>query len=61
MEKFYTPEEVAVNLKVSRKTIYNWIQEGRLKAVKIGHFWRISESELNRLLKGEEQKQEAKE
>jgi len=61
MEKLYTPEEVAVNLKVSRKTIYNWIQEGRLKAVKIGHFWRISESELNRLLKGEEQKQEVKE
>ena len=55
MEKLYTPEEVAVNLKVSRKTIYNWIQEGRLKAIKIGHFWRISESELNRLLKGGEQ------
>lgn len=55
MEKFYTPEEVAANLKVSRKTVYNWIQEGRLKAVKIGHFWRISESELNRLLKGNEQ------
>jgi len=53
MEKYYTPEEVANLIKVSRKTIYNWIQEGRLKAVKIGHFWRVSESELNRLLKGE--------
>jgi len=52
MEKYYTPEEIAANLKVSRKTIYNWIQEGRLKAIKIGHFWRISESELNRLLAG---------
>ncbi|MCL5981382.1 MAG: helix-turn-helix domain-containing protein [Firmicutes bacterium] len=53
MEKYYTPEEVADNLKVSRKTIYNWIQEGRLKAVKIGHVWRISETELKRLLEGE--------
>ncbi len=53
MEKFYSPEEIAANLKVSRKTIYNWIQKGHLKAVKIGHFWRVSESELNRLLKGE--------
>ena len=53
MEKYYTPEEIAANLKVSRKTIYNWIRAGRLKAVKIGHFWRVSESELNRLLKGE--------
>jgi len=58
MEKYYTPEEVANLIKVSRKTIYNWIQEGRLKAVKIGHFWRISESELNRLLKGDEQSQD---
>ena len=58
MEKYYTPKEIAANLKVSRKTIYNWIQEGRLKAVKIGHFWRISESELNRLLKGDEQSQD---
>ena len=53
MDKYYTPEEIAANLKVSRKTIYNWIQKGHLKAVKIGHFWRVSESELNRLLKGE--------
>ncbi|HAA80520.1 MAG TPA: DNA-binding protein [Thermoanaerobacter sp.] len=55
MEKFYTPEEIAENLKVSRKTIYNWIQDGHLKAVKIGHFWRIPESELKRLLKLDEE------
>lgn len=54
MEKLYTPEEVAANLKVNKKTVYNWIREGRLKAVKIGHLWRISESELNRLLGGEQ-------
>ncbi len=50
MERLYTPEEVALNLKVSRKTVYNWIKEGRLQAVKVGHFWRISETELRRLL-----------
>lgn len=53
--EYYTPEEVAIKLKVSRRTIYNWIQEGKLKAVKIGHFWRISESELNRIF-GENEK-----
>lgn len=53
MEKFYTPEEIASTLKVTRKTVYNWIQEGRLKAVRAGHFWRIAESELNRFLKPE--------
>jgi len=50
MEKYYTPEEVATNLKVHLKTVYNWIKGGRLQAVKVGHFWRISETELNRLL-----------
>ena len=51
MEKYYTPEEIADNLKVHLKTVYNWIKNGSLKAVKVGHFWRISETELNRLLK----------
>ncbi len=52
MEKYYKPEEVAENLKVHIKTIYNWIKNGTLKAVKIGQVWRISESELKRLLEG---------
>ena len=53
MEELFTPQEVAQKLKIDMSTVYRWIREGRLKAVKIGHFWRISESELNRLLKGE--------
>jgi len=52
MEKHYTPAEVAAIIQCTRKTIYNWIIEGHLKAVKVGHGWRISESELNRLLSG---------
>ena len=58
MEKLFTPQEVAQKLKIDMSTVYRWIREGRLKAVKIGHFWRISESELNRLLKGDEQSQD---
>lgn len=51
-EKYYTPEEVAELLKVSRETVYNWLRGGKLKGVKVFNFWRISESELNRLLQG---------
>jgi excisionase family DNA binding protein len=54
MEEFYTPQEVAQKLKIDLSTVYRWIREGQLKAVKIGHFWRISESELKRLLTPEE-------
>lgn len=53
MEEHFTPQEVAKKLKIDMSTVYRWIREGRLKAVKIGHFWRVSESELQRLLKGE--------
>ncbi len=55
METYYTPKEIAEKLKLNIGTVYKWVREGRLKAVKLGDVWRISESELNRLLKGNEQ------
>ena len=42
----YTPEEVAEILKVTRRTIYNYIKSGDLKAVKMGKYWRVSEANL---------------
>jgi len=52
MDTLYTPQEVADSLKVDVRTVYRWIREGRLRAVKIGHFWRITSAELERLLSG---------
>ena len=52
MESYYTPKEISEKLKVDTRTVYRWIREGLLNAVKIGHSVRISESELNRLLSG---------
>ncbi len=54
MENYYTPQEVANKLKLNVRTLYKWIREGKLKAVKVGDVWRISETELNRLLNKEE-------
>ena len=42
----YTLEEVSKILKVTRRTIYNYIKNGDLKAVKIGKYWRVSEANL---------------
>lgn len=50
MENYYTPQEVANKLKLNVRTLYKWIREGRLYAVKLGDVWRIPETELNRLL-----------
>lgn len=54
MENYYTPQEVADKLKINVRTLYRWIREGKLKAVKVGELWRISETELNRLLNKED-------
>lgn len=50
MEEHYTPQEIADALKLNVRTIYKWIREEKITAVKLGDVWRISESELQRLL-----------
>ncbi len=50
-DRFYTPEELAAMLKVTRQAIYNWIQQGRMEAVRIGRTVRIPGEEVERLLR----------
>jgi excisionase family DNA binding protein len=45
-ETYLTVPQVAKRLQVSRQAIYNWITEGKLKAVRIGTALRIPESAL---------------
>jgi len=46
----YTLEEIKEILKVTRRTLYNYIKSGNLKAVKIGKYWRIKQSDLEEFL-----------
>lgn len=48
--EFYTPEEAAAKLKIARRTVYQWLREGRIKGVKLSNLWRIPETEISRLL-----------
>jgi len=41
-EELYTLNEVAEILKVGQRSLYNFIKDGRLKAVKAGREWRVS-------------------
>ena len=45
-----TPLEVAEQIGVSDQTIYNWIKEKRIGALKMGHRLRIRQSELDRFI-----------
>lgn len=44
--KVYTLDEVAEIMKVTKRTLYNYIKAGTLKAVKMGKYWRVPEESL---------------
>ena len=47
-----TVEEVAKLLKVSKRTVYRWIESGDLKVARLGRkTYRVFESDLRRFLK----------
>jgi putative resolvase len=53
MDKLFTIAETADYLRVSKMTIYRWIDSGRLNSIKINQKHLIAESEIKRLIKGE--------
>jgi len=42
----YTPEELAEKLKVTRRSIYEWLLKGKLRGLRAGDTWRIAEQDL---------------
>lgn len=42
----YTVKEVAIILKVTYRTVWSYIKNGKLKAGKIGREWKVAESDL---------------
>jgi len=46
-EKYYTVKEVAELLKVTERTVRNWIRKGQIKAIKIGRVWRIPANQFS--------------
>ena len=48
--KVYTIEELVDLLHVTRRTIYNYIKAGKLKAVKMGKYWRVTGKALEAFL-----------
>ena len=42
----YTLKEIEELLQVTRRTIYNWIKSGKLRAFRIGKEWRVTKEAL---------------
>ncbi len=50
-DEYFKVSEVTALLKVTRQAVYNWIAEGKLRAVKVGGAIRIPRSALEPFIK----------
>ena len=55
--KLYTLPEVGKIIRLSRRTLYNYLKSGELQAVKIGGTWRVSEESLQKFINSRESNQ----
>lgn len=49
-DPWLTVHQVAAELKIHPATVRSWINDGRLRAVRVGREWRVRRSEVNRAL-----------
>jgi len=52
-DEVFTTDEAIRYLKISKPTFLKCIRQGKIKATKVGNGWRVLQSELYRLLRGE--------
>lgn len=45
-ERQYTVKEISEHFSVSRQAVYDWIKEGKLRAIKLGERVRVPDSAL---------------
>jgi excisionase family DNA binding protein len=50
---YYTPEEIAERLKVTRRSVYTWLLSGQLRGLRAGDKWRVAEPDLTAFLEGD--------
>jgi excisionase family DNA binding protein len=45
-EKYYTPRDIAERVEVTQGAVVSWINNGYLKATKVGGRWRLKEEDV---------------
>lgn len=51
--KLYSLQEVSKILGVTHRTAWNYVKDGKIKAVKIGGAWKVTEENLRKFINGE--------
>ncbi|GGA57897.1 hypothetical protein GCM10007416_33870 [Kroppenstedtia guangzhouensis] len=60
MSDIMTPAQVAKRLQVTERTVYKYLANGEMEAVKIGRVWRITEEQLQKFIQKNTRKKEDK-
>lgn len=47
---YYRPDEVAIYFSISRRTVYRWIETGKIEAVKVGKMLRVPREALENII-----------
>ena len=47
---YYRPDEVAIYFSINRRTVYRWIETGKIEAVKVGKMLRVSREALENII-----------
>ena len=61
MNEILTIAEIAEQLRVSNRTVRNWIDSGNLKAFKFGLQYRVNKKDFEEFIKNSEVKNESEE
>ncbi len=49
-KQYYSLAEVATILGVTRRSIYNYLEAGKIKAIKVGRVWRVNATDLQEIM-----------
>ncbi|OGT38288.1 MAG: excisionase [Gammaproteobacteria bacterium RIFCSPHIGHO2_12_FULL_38_14] len=47
VEPWLSVEEIADHLKISKETVYRWLEKGKIPAHRVGKQWRFKPSEVD--------------
>ena len=51
VESWFSVEQIAGYLSISKETVYRWLEKGKIPAHKVGKQWRFKHSEVDEWVK----------
>lgn len=52
VEPWYSVEQIAQHLGISKETVYRWLEKGKIPSHRIGKLWKFKPSEVDDWVRG---------